>query len=85
MNNKLIAIRRTVVNAVVGLVLAWLANLGIDIDGDALTLVLDGLVIGLWYVLSNWLLTVSPEWLTKVLALFTGGAVTPTYTGTNEA
>ncbi len=85
MSDKLYALRRTVVNAVVGLVIAFLANLGFDIDSEALTLVLDGLLIGFWYLLSNWALGVAPDWLKKILAVLTGGASTPSYEGLHEA
>ena len=50
MNDQLVALVRTVVPAVVGLLLAAAAKANIDIDGAALNGVVDALVIGVYYV-----------------------------------
>lgn len=60
MNDLVVAWIRTFVPVVVGLVIAWLAQFGIEIDGDALALVFDGAVIGVWYAISRWLESVAP-------------------------
>jgi len=49
-NDQLVALVRTVVPAVVGLLLAAAAKANIDIDGAALNGVVDALVIGAYYV-----------------------------------
>lgn len=49
-NDQLVALVRTVVPAVVGLLLAAAAKANIDIDGAALNGVVDALVIGVYYV-----------------------------------
>lgn len=50
MNDQLVALVRTVVPMVVGLLLAAAAKANIDIDGAALNGVVDALVIGVYYV-----------------------------------
>lgn len=49
-NDQLVALVRTVVPAVVGLLLAAAAKANIDIDGAALNGIVDAVVIGLYYL-----------------------------------
>lgn len=55
MNDSVIAVIRTVIPAVAGLIIAGLANIGIDVDQTALVAVLNGVVIGLYYIVVRWL------------------------------
>jgi hypothetical protein len=65
---------RTVVPSVTGYVLARLAAVGIDVDGEALTLVLTGAFTGVWYALVR---LVESRWASAGWLL--GRAKTPTY------
>lgn len=65
---------RTLVPTVVGLVLAWLATANIDIDSQALTVVIDGVFIGGYYALVR-LLEQKFPWLGVLL----GWKMQPTY------
>lgn len=49
-NDQLVALVRTVVPAVVGLLLAAAAKANIDIDGGALNGIVDAVVIGVYYL-----------------------------------
>ena len=55
MSDYVISIIRTVVPAVTGLLIAWLLQLGIDIDEGALSAVINGLLVGAWYAFARWL------------------------------
>jgi len=60
MSDLVIAWIRTIIPAIVGLILAWAAKAGITIDSDALARVIDGIAIGAWYLVARWLETVAP-------------------------
>lgn len=70
MSQYIITAVRTGVQALVGLLVAWLLTAGITIDQDALLLVVDGLVIGAVTLLLRWLEARLP-WLTPWLSLGT--------------
>ena len=53
-HEQIISIIRTIVPAIVGLIIAQLAKAGLEIDQAALTVVFDGLIIGLYYILVRW-------------------------------
>lgn len=53
MSDLIVSIIRTVVPALVGLIIATLANVGIDVDSDSLVVVLNGLFIGAYYALAR--------------------------------
>lgn len=52
-NDQLVALVRTVVPAVVGLLLAAAAKANIDIDGGALNGIVDAVVIGVYYLVAR--------------------------------
>ena len=49
-NDQLVALIRTIVPAIVGLLLAAAAKANIDIDGAALNGIVDAVVIGVYYL-----------------------------------
>ena len=71
---------RTIIPALVGLIIVQLANLGVDIDSGALTVVIDGAVIGLYYVAVRFLENWKP-----FFGVLLGVPKAPTYTGTHAA
>lgn len=68
MRQYIIAAVRTGVQALVGLLVAWLVTVNITVDQDALLLVLDGLIIGAVTLVLRWVETKFP-WLTPWLSL----------------
>ena len=60
MNDLVVAWIRTTTPGVVGLIIAQLARLGIEIDHGALLIVFNGAIIGGWYIVSRWLEKVAP-------------------------
>lgn len=60
MNDLIVAWIRTLVPGLVGLVLGTLAAIGLDIDSAALTTVVEGAAIGIWYLISRYLEKIAP-------------------------
>ncbi len=65
MSDYVISVIRTVVPAAVGLILAQLLKLGIEVDAGALTVVIDGVLIGAWYAVARWIESNVP-WLSWI-------------------
>ena len=82
MRDALISAVRTGVQAVVALVVAWLAGFDIFVDADALTIVLTGVGVSIVTLALRWAEANAPPWLTTVLSL---GATRhgPNYTPNN--
>lgn len=55
MSDTVVSWIRTIVPAITGAVLTLLLKAGISIDGDALNIVILGVVTGAWYALVRWL------------------------------
>ena len=53
MSDQIVSIIRTVVPAVVGLLIVQLARIGVDIDSGALSAVISALLIGAYYFLAR--------------------------------
>ena len=74
MSDYVVSVIRTIVPALVGLIIAGLANVGIDIDQPALEAFLTSLIIGAWYALARWL-EANVSWLKWI----NGYVKAPTY------
>jgi hypothetical protein len=74
MSDAIVSLIRTIVPVIVGLVLAGLIKLGIEVDETALATVFDGLLIGLYYALARWLESKWPS-----LGWLLGAPKQPTY------
>lgn len=57
MHDQLISLIRTFIPALAGLLIAAAANVGIDIDNDALVSLLGSVIIGLYYAIARLLET----------------------------
>lgn len=74
MNDIVMSVRRTVVPAIAGLIIAGLVAAGFDIDSDALNQVVDGLFVGVYYLLLRILERANPMW-----GVLLGGRKQPSY------
>lgn len=54
-SNVFTSIRRTLIPVLVGVILAALTTVGLDVDPDALTTVLTGIYTSAYYLLARWL------------------------------
>lgn len=77
-NDIIISTIRTVVPALVGILIGQAARVGIDIDSQALTAVLTSVLVGVYYIVVRALGNKDPrfEWLL-------GSPKTPTYSDPN--
>ena len=74
MSDAIVSLIRTIVPVIVGLALAGLLKLGIDVDETALATVVDGVIIGAYYALARWLESKWPN-----LGWLLGAPKQPTY------
>jgi len=51
---------RTITPGIVAVLLTWATKAGLDIDGEALLVVINGIILGAWYLLSRYLEKVLP-------------------------